>query len=164
MPDTPEPQQKTMGLADLQTMAHNYHVPVSDGTFKQIVGDAENVAPEKAQAFEEYLKTAAQGLYPSLAPQIASGIPTAALLDPYRQVGKQVLGEGFEPNFQTDARARMALEGWTDPKTGRPAPMSLSDWTSYLKTEPSFGWTHSDQGVAARRMVLEKIHSEFGGK
>jgi hypothetical protein len=77
-------------LETLKDLAHNYHVPMSDETLKAIAD--KGVDPKKMQAFEEYLKTAAQGLYPTLAPQIAAGIPTGYLLDPYRQLGKQVLG------------------------------------------------------------------------
>jgi hypothetical protein len=150
-------------MSDLQAMASNWHVPVSEGTIKQIVGEGQSVAPEKANAFEEYLKTAAQGLYPTLAPQLKAGIPTTALLDPYRQVGKQILGEGFEPNFQTDPKVRAALEGGVDPQTGRAAPMSLTQWTQHLKSEPTFGWLNSEQGQAEYQTMLDRIHQALMG-
>ena len=150
----PEP---TMTPADLQKMAHDYQVPVSEATIKQIAGEGA-VAPEKAKAFEEYLKTSAQGLYPTLAPQIKAGIPTAYLLDPYRQVGKQVLGEQFEPDFVGDARHARALSGSADPTTGRPVPMALDDWAKYLRQEPTLGWSKTPEGQRAYQEVLGNLH------
>ena len=88
MPDEKPTEEKLMTLADMKKMAHDYHVPMSDGTLESLSKD---MTPEKAKAFEDHIKVTAQGLYPTLAPQIKAGIPTATLLDPYRQLGKQML-------------------------------------------------------------------------
>jgi len=168
-PTTPAPEATPVEAPapaptpNLREMADLWHVPMTDSAIKQISGDGE-VTPERANAFQQYLQTAAQGLYPTFAPQLKAGIPTSALLEPYRQVAKQVMGDNFEPNFQTDPKARMALEGNIDPQTGRPAPMSLSQWTGHLKTDPSFGWMQSEQGQAERQAMLQRIHEAFGGK
>ena len=154
------PEQAAPSVQDLQVLAHNYHVPVSSQTLQELAPDGK-VDPQKAQAFEEYLKTVAAGLYPTLAPQIRQGIPTAYLLDPYRQMGKQVLGPNFEPNFQNDPNARAALEGGVDPATGRPAPMSLSQWQAHLKSDPAFGYDQTPQGQAEKRQVLARIQQAF---
>lgn len=145
--------EKVMSLADMKQLAHDYVVPMSDGTLEKI---AKDMTPEKSKAFEDYIKTAAQGLYPTLAAQIKAGIPTAYLLDPYRQVGKQMLGEDFEPDFQGDPKSIAALGGSTDPETGRPAPMNLDQWRSHIKTHPGFGW---DQTQAA----ADEVNNVMGG-
>src|ERR1700691_3431469 len=106
-----QPAPEPMGAKDLQQMANDYHVPMTTATIDSIVGDKKEISPEKAQAFEEYVKRQAQGLYPTLAPQIAAGLKTSDLLEPYRQVAKQVMGEDFEPNFQSDPRMQAALQG-----------------------------------------------------
>ena len=103
-------EEKTMGVSDMKDLAHKYQVPMAESTLREIVGEG-GVTPAKANAFEEYLKTTAQGLYPAFAPQIAAGIPTAHLLDPYRQIGKQTLGEQFEPDFINDHKSAAALQG-----------------------------------------------------
>ena len=140
-------------------MAELYHVPMSKGTLEQIAGD--NVTPEKAKAFEEYIKTTAQGLYPTLAKQIASGIPTAYLLDPYRQVAKQKLGEDFEPNFQSDPKATRALTGGVDPQTGRPAPMSLDEWKQHIMNEPGFGYHNTTEAIDRVSKVMQEMNTHF---
>jgi hypothetical protein len=153
------PAEKTMTAKDLMNMAEMYHVPMSEGTVKQIAG--ESVTPEKASAFEEYVKTAAQGLYPTLAPQIKAGIPTAYLLDPYRQIAKQKLGDDFEPNFQSDPKATAALTGGTDPQTGRPVPMSLDQWKQHIMTEPSFGYDKTPEAIDRARQVVQSMQAGF---
>jgi len=154
-----EEKKKQMTAADLRQMADLYHVPVSDETLKGIAG--ENLTPEKAQAFEEYIKTAAQGLFPTLAPQIKAGIPTAYLLDPYKQVAKQTLGQQYEPDFVGDPAASAALQGNTDPTTGRPAPMTLDQWKGHLRTDPRFGWDSTPQAIGQAHQVIQALHEGF---
>jgi hypothetical protein len=144
------------GIDHLKSLAHDYAVPMSHGTLQQIAGDA--LAPEKVKAFEEYIKTAAQGLYPTLAPQIKAGIPTAYLLDPYRQVAKQVLGEDHEPDFMGDPKSSAALSGGMDPATGRPAPMSLDQWKGHLMSHPGFGY---DQTQQAQETIANALQGMF---
>lgn len=149
-----EPEAKPMTVADLKKLAADYAVPISDGTIEKIAG--EDPTPEKEKAFVEYLKTTAMGLYPTLAPQIKAGIPTSYLLDPYRQVSKQMLGENTEPDFAADPKASAALSGGSDPATGRPAPMSLDQWKQHIMSHPGFNW---DKTPAAHEMVGNVIQS-----
>lgn len=153
------PQEKQMSVGDLRQMAEMYHVPISDSTLDGIAKDG--VTPEKASAFEEYVKTTAKGLYPTLAKQIDAGIPTAYLLDPYRQVAKQKLGEAYEPNFQTDPSAIAALTGGTDPTTGRPAPMSLEDWKQHIMTDPSFGYDKTPEAMGKAQQIIQALQKGF---
>jgi peptidoglycan hydrolase-like protein with peptidoglycan-binding domain len=162
--ETKEQPEKPMSVADLKTLAHNYHVPMSEETLKEIAGKSGEADPAKVKAFEEYLKMAAQGLYPTFAPQIAAGIPTAYLLDPYRQLAKTVLGEKFEPDFLGDPKSHAALTGGSDPKTGRPAPMSLDQWRQHLMTEPGFNWKQTPAGIAARMSVTNALQQGFAGQ
>ena len=157
----PKPSEKIAPLEQMKQLAHDYQVPISEGTLQQIAGTKGGAAENKLPAFEEYIKTTAQGLYPTMAKQIAAGIPTAYLLEPYRHVGKQILGEDFEPDFIGDSRHAKALTGNIDPATGRPAPMSLSEWGEHLRTEPTLGWHNTPDGQRQTNEVLENIHKAF---
>lgn len=164
----PEPQAPAMpkpnpAVDTMRTIAHNYHVPFSEQTLHDIAGTSGDTSDDTLKSFEEHVKTVAQGLYPTLAPQIKAGIPTAYLLDPYRQVGKRVLGEHFEPDFIGDSRHAMALSGGVEPQTGRPAPMGLNEWTHYLKSEPTFGWIKTPDGQRNLKQVVDAINEGFGG-
>ena len=61
-----EPVQEQHSVGDLAKLADLYHVPMSHGTLKDMGDENGNVSPEKHAAFEDYLKTAAQGLYPTV--------------------------------------------------------------------------------------------------
>lgn len=155
-------EEKTYTAADLQQLVHDYQVPVSDGTVKSIAGEG-TVSEGQHKAFEGYLQTAAQGLYPALAPQIAGGLKTAYLLDPYRQVGKQILGENFEPDFINNHDHMAALQGGQDP-TGRPTPMSLNQWANHIRSTPSFGWGYTEEAHARANTILQTLQSALGSQ
>lgn len=157
-----QPEVRPATVDDLASMAHDYHVPMARSTLEKMAPDGV-VHPQHVAAYEEYLKKTATGLYPTLAPQINSGLPTSFLLDPYRQVGKQVLGDGYEPDFQTNLHDRAALQGGSDPATGRPAPMSLDQWTQHLKSDPAYGYMASDQGQQEKQLAKARIISALKG-
>jgi len=158
---TEEAQQPALGPDHFEQMAHSYQVPMSKDAIRQIVGDGADQS--KSKAFEEYLKTSAQGLYPSLAPQIAAGIPTAYLLDPYRQSAKQILGEAFEPDFLNDPKSTAALVGGRDEKTGRPVPMSLDAWRDHIRSEPGFGWGYTIDAHERVNTMLDNLKRGLEG-
>jgi hypothetical protein len=151
-----EKPAEPMTLKDLIQMAEDYHVPMTRKAVENIVGDEKEIPPAKAAAFEDYIKRQAQGLYPGMAPQIASGQKTSDLLEPYRQIGKQVLGDNFEPNFQTNPHDRAALQGAQDP-TGHPTPMSLDQWQTHLKSDPAYDYANTDKGKAETQDVKNRI-------
>ena len=157
----PEAEAKPMTTDDFKKLAEDYAVPISDGTIEKIVGKGEP-NPEKEKAFIDYLKTTAIGLYPTLATQIKAGIPTSYLLDPYRQVAKQMLGEDHEPNFATDPKASAALSGGSDPETGRPAPMSLDGWKQHIMSHPGFEWGKTPAAHEMVDNVLQSLGKDFG--
>ena len=85
-----KPETKVDFLKKTKQIVQDYMVPMSEGSLKKAT---ENMNEASFKAFEEYIKKTAEGLYPTMAKQIAAGIPTSHLMEPYRQVGKQVLGE-----------------------------------------------------------------------
>jgi len=149
-PPTPAPTED-----NIKKMADLYHVPMSDETIKEVAKGADE---NKMKALEEYLKTSAEGLYPTLAPQLKSGIATNYLLDPYRQVAKSMLGDAFEPDFVGNPRDSQALSGGFDPKTQRPAPMSLDQWRQTIASDPRFGYDHTPHAIAAAQYAMQKVH------
>ena len=149
-PEAPK-EEALPTIADLKKMVDDYAIPMSQGTLEEMSKD---LTPEKAKAFEDYVKTAAQGLYPTLATQIKAGIPTKMLLEPYRQLGKQMLGDDFEPDFQGDPKSMQAVVGGHDPATGRPAPMSLSEWRTHIMKNNDFGWWNTP--------AAQQVASNFG--
>jgi len=169
MPDAPntqtpkaEEQAAPITTSHLADIASLYHVPMSQGTLDSIADEKGEITPAKRDSFHEYVKTAAQGLFPTFAKQIESGIPTNHLLDPYRQVAKMTLGENVEPNFQADPKWEAALTGGRD-KDGRPQPMSLGEWKTHIRTTPEFGFHNTQQGQEMMSQALESLRQVFEG-
>jgi len=144
--------QQAKDFADLHL------VPMSEGSIKSIT---QGMDEAKLQAFQEYIKSTAQGLYPTFAKQIAAGIPTAHLVEPYRQVGKQMLGDQFEPDFVADPKSAMALTGGVDPATERPAPMSLQQWKQHIISHDNFGYAYTPAAHETANQIIEAINKGF---
>ena len=153
-----KPETKVDFLKKTKQIVKDYMVPMSEGSLKKAT---ENMNEASFKAFEEYIKKTAEGLYPTMAKQIAAGIPTSHLMEPYRQVGKQVLGEGFEPDFVGDPKSSAALTGAMDPETMRPAPMSLDQWKGHLQSHPGFGWDHTPAAHEAARQISQHLNEGF---
>ena len=140
---------------EIEKLADDYLIPLSDDAIKQWAktGDTE--------AFKQYVVQVACGMYPTFAPQIQMGLPTRVLLDPYVQVADQVLGElKTEPNW-SDPKWGQALQGGTDPKTGRPVPMTLDEWTKFLMQHPGHNWEFTEQAHDRADQFVQALHHGF---
>jgi hypothetical protein len=147
-----------MTTGDMRKLVDDYHIPMSDSSLTEM---GAGMTPEKGKSFEDFVKTTAQGLYPTLAPQIKSGIPTKHLVEPYRQVAKQMLGDEHELDFIGDPKASAALTDGFDPTTQRPAPMSLNQWKSHIQSHPGFGWESTPNGQQWNQSVAQSINQIF---
>ena len=138
----------------VEQIAADYLIPISD-----------SAKAEWEQHPAEFLAHAievAKGLYPTLAPQIAAGVSTKTLVDPYVQLAKQVLGPETEPDFGVSPWTK-ALEGGVDPKTQRPTLMPLSQWRNTLMSDPAFGYDKSGAAIAKAQQFGQQLHAAFGG-
>lgn len=156
--ETAAEEPKLMTPADMKRMVDDHQIPMSNSTMAEMSRD---MTPEKGKAFEEYVRNTAMGLYPTMAPQIKAGIPVKHLIEPYRQVAKQMLGDGAELDFASDPKASAALTGGFDPATQRPAPMNLNQWRSHIQSHPGFNWSQTAQGQEWDANIARAIHQVF---
>ena len=156
-----QPESEPITTGHLAQMADLYHVPVSHGTLNALADEHGQVDPAKAKSFQEYLNTTAQGLYPTLAPQIAAGIPTGHLVSPYTEVAKMVLGDHVEPNYIADPKWGRALTGAQEPKTGRPAPMGLDEWRQTLMNDRQYGYEFTPQAQEHAAHTIAALNEAF---
>ena len=145
---TEEPKGKN---AAYRQIADNYVIPISDSALEEWAK-----AGDEAK-FSDYAKEVAKGLFPTFAPQIDMGLKTRILLDPYIQIASQVLGPIMSEPDWTDPKWSVALQGSTDPKTGRPVPMTLHEWELYIKSDSSHGYQYSQQANDHFASVLEHL-------
>lgn len=156
MTDTPktEPTTETDPFAEedgksAKKIAADYLIPMSDGALKEWDGK---------DGFAEYAASVAAGMFPTLAPQLQAGITTKALLDPYTQIAKQLIGDDTEPDWSSPLWSK-ALSGGTDPKTGHPTVMPLNDWITYLKSTPGTGYEYTPQAHEAANNLAQAMTS-----
>jgi hypothetical protein len=142
----------------IEKIADDYVIPLSDEAM------SEWAKAKDEKGFKAYAEQVACGLYPTFAPQIQMGLPTRVLLDPYVQVAQQVLGSMMsEPNW-SDAKWNQALQGGTDPKTGRPIPMTLDEWRKFLMKEPGHNYEQSPQALETAHTFGKALNDAFNGR
>jgi hypothetical protein len=163
MPDNSMGEAKRFTPDDVVNMLHMYHVPMSNDTINAMADPDGTIHPDRIKSLEEYVKNVAQGLFPTLAPHIKAGIPTAYLVDPYRQVAKMLIGEHVEPDFIGDPKWGMALTGGQD-KDGRRIPMGLDEWKQHMMRSRDYGYQHTDAAREHAQKVAAAIHEAFGGE
>lgn len=163
MPNRNMGEAKQFRPDDVVNMLHMYHVPMSNDTINAMADPDGTIHPDRMKSLEEYVKNVAQGLFPTLAPHIKAGIPTAYLVDPYRQVAKMLIGEHVEPDFIGDPKWGMALTGGQD-KDGRRIPMGLDEWKQHMMRSRDYGYQHTDAAREHAEKVAAAIHEAFGGQ
>ena len=144
-----KPEEK---VPTAQQTAKNYLIPISAHALSQWKDDP--------KGFVDYAKQTAAGMFPTLATQLQAGHTTQTLVDPYVQVAKQVLGPTAEPDW-TDPKWTKALDGGFDPITKRPAPMSLNQWISTLRSDPAHGFDQSSQAHDAVNGLINHLSKSF---
>jgi len=154
----PDKEPKGVGK-QIKKIADDYVVPISDHAIEQWT---EALKGQDIQVFKDYASQVACGLYPTLAPQISAGIPTQVLLDPYVRTAENILGPIMTEPDWTDAKWSAALQGGLDPKTGRPVPMTLHEWSEYLRQEPGHGWDKSPEAQSRAQMFGQALDQSFG--
>jgi hypothetical protein len=142
---------------EIEKIAQDFVIPISEQALKEWA----KAGPEE---YKKYAEQIAQGMYPTFAAQIAAGIPTRILLDPYIEVAKQVLGPVMGTPNWSDPKWSAALQGGVDPKTGRRIPMSLDEWRAHLMSHPGHGWDRSPQAHEKAAHFAQIVNNAFGSR
>lgn len=152
-------QKTTYGGAAGQTidkfkqMASEYLVPLSDHALNRWTkGVLEGVY--QPEDFKSYVEQHARNLYPTLADAFDRNLTTRQYLEPYSQLAAQTLEINPEQIDWMHPKWSKALN--TTTPTGERAPMSLSDWGSYLRGLPDYKKTSqaAEQGATLARALL----------
>lgn len=158
--DTTHPLYTYFAMKDI---ADAHQIPMDANSINQWVDAHQGGKHEDAvTAFGDYAKQMSAGLYPTLAPQIQAGVPVRALLEPYRLVAQNILGQGT-PIDWTQPHWNKALTGHVDPTTNRPAPMSLESWRQNLMNDPVYGYQNTQQAIDKTNVFLQQLEASFYG-
>jgi len=176
-------------FVDIQQQALAYQIPISAN---QITGMVQNdlqgatveslyVAADAAEAkATQQFQQQAQGLYPALASQIASGSTVQQLTAPYFNVAEAITGvpaSTMQADVTTGGLSKWSnfLQGGNNPsgstqlnntagsaQQGQPQMMTLDQWKTYLMTQPQYGFSKTQGGQDMAEQMTSAILNEFG--
>lgn len=159
-----QPGQQTgaLGAAEvsLKKYANDYLVPVADSTLANWETQiAEGTAT--TDTFKQYFIDQAAGLYKGIEKQLRGGATVQQLAEPYKQDAATELGINPDSIDFSQPKWLRALSS-TDPTTGQPTMMGRADWLHTLRTDPTYGWDRSENGVAAGYAVGNALTQALG--
>lgn len=156
----PNAQQQAPDVSAVKEKAAKWLVPLSD----QAIGDwAKGImtGDYSEEELDEYMKGYAKSMFPQLTAAIDAGHTVAQYIDPYKQLAAQTLEVPLESINFMDTKWRRALEQ-KDPKTGQIGVMTLSEWSSLLKTDKTYGYDSTNAAVQESSDLATKILQKFG--
>ena len=151
-----KPTEKTLTPAEVKQMAHDYMVPISDGSVDEIAK-----GQPKHEAVLHFVKEQAKSLFPTWAEHIDNGIATAHIAQPYAEIKKQMLGPDATFDPHGDEKDRLALTGGRDDK-GRPAPMTHDQWRNHIRTHTGYRWAHTEMAHQIAENFSREFHAQMG--
>lgn len=144
----------------LRGAAADYAVPISDQTLSQWAGQIAG-GSTTAAAFQTYLVEQAKSLFPTLSTALDSGITVAQYTEPYKQIAQQELGMNPADFNLLDGKWSRAINS-VDSTTGERASMSLYDWISTIRSDPSYGYDKTPGAVNAAIELSTQLQKAFG--
>jgi len=145
----------------LQGVADDYQVPMSqDAVHDWVTAHSGAKHQDVLKTFTDYIKPMAMGMYPTLSAQIQQGIPVRSLMEPYRLIAKNLLGEDAQIDW-SQPHWNKALTGNVDPATNRAAPMSMDQWRQQLMIDPVYGYGETDAAQMATESFLDELNQAF---
>jgi hypothetical protein len=143
----------------IRESARKYGVSLSDVTFNEWV-DKIAVGAESAQTFESYAQQIARTLYPTLSSGFDRGLSFSEMTDPYAQVAARVLEIPATQVDFTDPKWAQAFSARNE--KGEQVPMSYSEWSRYLRSDPSFGYEYTGDARNRAFTVANRLAELFG--
>lgn len=167
--NTPEGQTADVNALtdDMQSIADDYMLPASSQGLAAQAKEYLNAGLTATQAEANY-KQAAQQQASALfggafATQIDSGISTKTLLDPYTSLAEKTLGVDPSTINWTSPQWQSALmSGSMDPTTKRPSVATLSQFSSKIMQDPSFGYQYTDEAQNSAGSLVASLLKLFG--
>lgn|SRR5678809_617799 len=158
---TPQATGQINGVMEnLRAQAADYGVPIANDILTKWARDTiqGTLTPE---GFQGYLKEQAKSMFPGLASAIDAGVTVRQYVDPYAQLAVQNLGINPVDFNLLDPKWSRAINQ-IDPTTGNRVAMSLDQWVSTLRGDPTYGYDKTTNGRSAAMQLSQQIQQAFG--
>lgn len=110
------------------------------------------------------LRHQAEGMYPTIATQIAAGMNTTDIVDPYNQIAGTYLGVDPKSIQTNDPSGKWGkfLDGGTDPKTGQKTMMTMDQWKKTIMSDPQYGFDKTEGAKNMAGNFTSALLNSFG--
>jgi hypothetical protein len=141
----------------IQRIGRAYGRRIRDEELKAILtGEPLNGLVLTEEGLRQRLQIEARAAFPQLADQIDAGLTLDDIGSRYRSYAADLLER--DPN-QIDMFSGPYLSAFGDKENG---PMSLSDWTRQVKSDPVFGWQYTKQANEQATDIALTLARAFG--
>jgi hypothetical protein len=141
----------------IQRIGRAYGRRIRDEELKAILtGEPLNGLVLTEEGLRQRLQIEARAAFPQLADQIDAGLTLDDIGSRYRSYAADLLER--DPN-QIDMFSGPYLSAFGDKENG---PMSLSDWTRQVKSDPVFGWQYTKQANEQATDIALSLARAFG--
>jgi hypothetical protein len=141
----------------IQRIGRAYGRRIRDEELKAILtGEPLNGAVLTEEGLRQRLQIEARAAFPQLADQIDAGLTLDDIGSRYKSYAADLLER--DPN-QIDMFSGPYLSAFGDKANG---PMSLSDWTAKVKSDPVFGWQYTKQANDQATNIALSLARVFG--
>ncbi len=141
----------------IQRIGRAYGRRIRDEELKAILtGEPLNGAVLTEEGLRQRLQVEAKAAFPQLADQIDAGLTLDDIGSRYRSYAADLLER--DPN-QIDMFSGPYLSAFGDKENG---PMSLSEWTAKVKSDPTFGWQYTKQANEQATDIALTLARAFG--
>lgn len=142
----------------IRELASKFAVPISEQTADEWASKVASGQVVQAD-YENWLRSQAKGLYPSLAAEIDRGLDVKTLTDPFAQVAQSTLGITAEQINFADPKWNAALN-FDDGKGRR--MMTLYEWGRHLRTEEQYGYDRTPEATNKAYEMVDRLGRMFG--
>jgi hypothetical protein len=142
-------------IQQVKQMYSQFMIPISDqaaADWAKRIGSG-TYTTENLQAT---LLETAKKLYPGVADAIDRGIMPGELFEPYKQIAVQELGINPEAIDPSDTKWSRALNMQTGDF------MNFEDWKRTLRTDPQYGWDHTEAAAQQAAEFTTAFGQNFG--
>ncbi len=136
-----------------------YGYQVSDSQIQSILTGTPDVATGQTlteDSLRQRLRAYVKGAMPHLSDQIDAGLTLEDIGASYKRLAGQLLEKD---ESQIDMFSGPYLRAFGDPKNGQ---LSLSDWVTTVKSDPTFGWQYTKQANDQATSIGLSLARAFG--
>jgi hypothetical protein len=149
----------TTNAQSIKQLARSYNYAISDGELQAVLtgsADPSSGKPITQDELENKMKLAAKGMFPHLSQQIDNGLSLDDIGKNYRSYAAQILEK--DPN-SIDMFSGPFVSAFDN---GKGQQMSLTEWMTTLKSDPRYGYQHTQQANQDATNIGLALAKAFG--